>query len=61
MKPRGRPVDQRLIHDAIELRKAGKKQDEIAVALGVAQGTVSIILRAHGWGGYLRPRRKELV
>ena len=57
---RGRNVDQRLIHDAIALRKAGKTQMEIAVELGVAQGTISIVLRAHGWGGYLVQKRRRL-
>ena len=51
---RGAPiVDQRLIHDAIALRKRGKTQEEIAAELKVSQGTISCILRAHGWGGQL--------
>ena len=51
--PMPRSVDQRLVHDAIELRKQGKTQAEIAVALKVAQGTISVVLRAHGFGGHL--------
>lgn len=51
---RGAPiVDQRLIHDAIALRQQGWTQMEIAVELKVSQGTISMILRAHGWGGQL--------
>ena len=47
-------VDQRLVYDAIALRKKGMTQEEIAAELGVAQGTISTILRAHGWGGPLK-------
>ena len=57
MKRRG--VDQRLIHDVIALRKQGRTQMEIAVEVGIAQGTVSIILRAHGWGGYLVQKQRR--
>jgi transcriptional regulator len=53
LAPRKARVDQRLIHAAIALRKQGKTQEEIATELGVVQGTISIILRAHGWGGQL--------
>ena len=49
MKPRA--VDQRLVDDAIALRKQGRTQGEIAAELKVAQATISIVLRAHGWGG----------
>jgi transcriptional regulator with XRE-family HTH domain len=38
-------VDHHFISKVEELRAAGWKQDQIAVELGVAQGTVSIICR----------------
>jgi hypothetical protein len=58
MKTKQPKVDQRLIYNAIELRKSGKTQEEIAVSLGVVQGTISIILRANGLGGPLtKPSR----
>ena len=44
-------VDERLIAKAMALRKQGRTQEEIAVELGVVQGTVSTILRQHGLGG----------
>lgn len=44
-------VDGRLMHRAVELRKQGMTQEAIAVELGVAQGTISIILRQLGLGG----------
>ena len=46
-------VDEHLIAKAMALRKQGRTQEEIAVELGVAQGTVSTILRQHGLGGRL--------
>jgi Uncharacterized membrane-associated protein/domain len=50
---RGRPVDERFIEEAVALRKQGKKQEEIAAELGVAQGTISYVLRKRGFGGWL--------
>jgi transcriptional regulator len=38
---------------AVALRKQGLTQTAIAVELGLAQGTISIILREHGMGGHL--------
>ena len=54
-------VDERLIAKAKELRAQGRKQEEIAVELGVTQGTISVILRQHGLGGRLAQanRRKK--
>jgi predicted transcriptional regulator len=40
-----RQVDERLIAEAKEMRERGMKQAEIAVELGVAQGTISRMLR----------------
>jgi transcriptional regulator len=55
-------VDQQMIRDAMAMRQAGKTQMEIADKLRVAQGTVSVILRANGAGGRLvRPRRSLLL
>jgi transcriptional regulator with XRE-family HTH domain len=51
-------VDERLIAKAKALRKRGKTQEEIAVELGVAQGTVSTILRREGLGGPLVKAQK---
>ena len=48
------PVDGRLICRAVALRKLGKTQEAIAVELGVAQGTISVILRQQGFGGKLQ-------
>lgn len=36
-----------------ELRRKGLTQMEIAVEMGVAQGTVSVVLRNEGMGGKL--------
>ena len=51
-------VDERLITKAKALRKRGKTQEEIAVELGVVQGTISTILRQHGLGGKLVKAQK---
>ena len=51
-------VDERLIAKAKELRAQGMMQEEIAVELGVVQGTVSVILRQHGLGGKLVKAQK---
>ena len=51
-------VDERLIAKAKALRKRGKTQEEIAVELGVVQGTISTILRQHGLGGKLVKAQK---
>lgn len=48
-----KPVDARAVARAVALRKQGKTQEEIAVALGVAQSTISIILRRNDLGGQL--------
>ena len=56
-----RPVDQRLIREALALRKQGMTQTEIAVELGITQGTVSIILRANNEGGHLVRVKRSLV
>ena len=52
-------VDERLIAKAMALRKQGRTQEEIAVELGVVQGTVSTILRQHGLGGRLALANKR--
>jgi transcriptional regulator len=54
-------IDQRMIHRIKELREQGKKQDEIAAEVGLTQGSVSFILRAHGLGGWLVKVRKNRV
>lgn len=46
-------VDARLIEEAKKLRIKGRTQGEIAVELGVSQGTISVILRCSGLGGKL--------
>jgi transcriptional regulator with XRE-family HTH domain len=46
-------VNQRMIHRIKELRAQGKTQEEIAIEVGITQGTVSVILRTHGLGGHL--------
>jgi transcriptional regulator with XRE-family HTH domain len=46
-------IDEGFIEKVKALRAKGWKQDEIAVELGVSQGTISKILRAHGLSGYL--------
>ena len=51
-------VDERLIAKAKALRKRGKTHEEIAVELGVTQGTISVILRQHGLGGKLVKAQK---
>jgi predicted transcriptional regulator len=51
-------VDERLIAKAKALRKQGRTQEEIAVELGVTQGTISVILRQHGLGGKLVKTQK---
>jgi predicted transcriptional regulator len=48
-----KPVDGRTIMQAVALRKQGWTQTAIAVELGLAQGTISIILREQGMGGKL--------
>jgi len=60
MRGRPRTIDQRLVYEAVALRKQGKTQEEIATELGIVQGTVSTVLRAHGWGGPLvKPQRRR--
>jgi predicted transcriptional regulator len=51
-------VDERLIAKAKARRKRGKTQEEIAVELGVVQGTISTILRQHDLGGKLVKAQK---
>jgi hypothetical protein len=51
-------VDQEMIHRIKELRNQQKTQAGIAVEVGVAQGTVSLILRTLGLGGALVTQRK---
>jgi transcriptional regulator with XRE-family HTH domain len=46
-------IDQRMVERIKQLRAEGKTQEEIAVEVGLAQGSVSLILKAHGLGGYL--------
>jgi predicted transcriptional regulator len=53
------PVDGRVIMRAMELRKQGLTQMAIAVELGLAQGTISVILRQQGLGGQLVRIRAE--
>ena len=52
-------VDERLIAKAKELRAQGMTQEEIAVELGVIQGTVSVILRSPASGGSLSGAKAE--
>ena len=54
-------VDQRLIFDALALRRQGWTQMEIAAELKVSQGTISCILRANGAGGSLVRMKRDLV
>jgi transcriptional regulator len=61
MRRRAPKVDQRLIREALSLRKQGKTQEEIAVQLGITHPPVSIILRANGAGGRLVRARRSLV
>ena len=56
MKPK--PIDASLIAQTMALRKQGKTQEEIAVALGVVQSTISVILRRNNLGGHLVQGRK---
>src|SRR4029077_7499870 len=51
-------VDQSMIHRIKELRNQQKTQAEIAAEVGVAQGTVSLILRTLDLGGPLVTQRK---
>lgn len=53
MTGRGTPISGAMIYKAKALRAQGKTQAEIAVVLGVSQGTVSVILRRSGLGGHL--------
>jgi orotate phosphoribosyltransferase-like protein len=48
-----KPISGRMIMRAMELRKRGLTQEAIAAELGLAQGTISIILREQGMGGKL--------
>ena len=50
--------DQLLVAKVKALRKEGKTQNEIAVEVGVTQGTISVILRQSGLGGHLTPTRR---
>jgi transcriptional regulator with XRE-family HTH domain len=52
--PKPKKIDQRMIHKIKELRSQNMTQEEIACDVGVAQGTVSVVLRAQGLGGKLR-------
>jgi orotate phosphoribosyltransferase-like protein len=52
-------VDERLIAKAMALRKQRRTQEEIAVELGVVQGTVRTILRQHGLGEHLALANKR--
>jgi len=49
-------VDQRMVYRIKQLRAEGKTQEEIAAEIGVAQGTVSTVLRDQGLGGPLVSR-----
>jgi len=51
-------VDQEMILRIEELRNQQKTQAEIAAEVGVAQGTVSLVLRTLGLGGALVTLRK---
>jgi hypothetical protein len=57
---RGPPlkIDGRMIHRIKDLRTQSKTQEEIAGEIGIAQGTVSTVLRAHGLGGPLIKRNR---
>jgi transcriptional regulator with XRE-family HTH domain len=52
-------VDQPMIHRIKELRNQQKTQAEIAAEVGVAQGTVSLVLRTLDLGGPLVTQRKR--
>ena len=54
-----RPVNQAMVHRIMELRHQRMTQAEIAAEIGVSQGTVSLVLRAHGRGGYLPEARRR--
>jgi hypothetical protein len=49
-----------MIYQIKELRNQCKTQAEIAVEVGLAQGTISLILRAHGLSGYLPETRQRI-
>jgi transcriptional regulator with XRE-family HTH domain len=52
-------VNSRMIHRIKQLRAQGKTQEEIAAEVGLAQGSVSIVLRAQGLGGPLKKIRRR--
>jgi transcriptional regulator with XRE-family HTH domain len=52
-------VTEQLIEKAKTLRVKGKTQEEIALELGITQGTVSRILRNSGLGGPLISRIRK--
>lgn len=52
-------VTEQLIERAKELRAKGHTQEEIALELGITQGTVSRMLRSSGLGGPLIRTRKD--
>jgi orotate phosphoribosyltransferase-like protein len=52
-------IDQRMIDRVRELRMEGKTQGEISAEVGLSQGSVSLILRAHGLGGYLVKKKSS--
>jgi hypothetical protein len=52
-------IDQRMVYRIVELRRERKKQEEIAVEVGLSQGSVSLVLRAHGLGGYFPEARRR--
>jgi orotate phosphoribosyltransferase-like protein len=54
-----RRVDEKFVARIKEMRSRGMTQEEIAVELGVVQGTVSFILRSHGLGGRLAQANKR--
>jgi transcriptional regulator with XRE-family HTH domain len=54
MRRKAPKINQRMIYRIKELRAQQKTQEEIAIEIGVAQGTVSIILRQEGLGGHLK-------
>jgi transcriptional regulator with XRE-family HTH domain len=56
-------VNQEMIYRVKQLRAEGKTQEQIAMEVGLTQGTISVILRSQGLGGYLvkLKRRKESV
>jgi transcriptional regulator with XRE-family HTH domain len=52
-------VNQRMVHRIAELRAQRLTQDEIAAEVGISQGTVSVVLRAHKLGGRLPEARRR--